>query len=158
VTSRVPTALTDVVLRRLLGSRVHGPMAWLTAALRVATGVAFAAIGTGKFVDHAKEVADFDRYGVPIPDVAVYAVGALEVVCGAMLLLGLLTRVAAFFLALNLVGAISTAGRVEGGSFHLGVAPTLLVAMLILLWIGSGAFSCDQRLGRRVAVSSPTLA
>jgi putative oxidoreductase len=68
-------------------------------------------------------------------------------VCGALLVVGLLTRPAALLLAFNLVGAIATAGRVDGGPFHLGVAPAMLVAMLYLVWAGGGRLALDRTLG-----------
>jgi putative oxidoreductase len=67
------------------------------------------------------------------------------------LVLGLLTRLAALFLAGDMIGAISTAGRVEGGSFNLGIAPTLFVAMLFLLWAGPGLLAFDNRLVTRMS-------
>ena len=48
-----------------------------------------------------------------------------------------------------MVGAIATAGRVDGGSFHLGVAPTMLVAMLFLTWAGCGYLAVDRSLVAR---------
>ena len=122
-----------------------GALAWLPTFVRVVTGVLFATFSLGKFFDHAREAADFDRYGVPLPEAAVYLVGTLELVGGVLLVLGLLTRPAALLLAANMVGAIATAGRVEGGSFHLGVAPAMLVAMLFLIWAGSGRLALDSR-------------
>jgi uncharacterized membrane protein YphA (DoxX/SURF4 family) len=116
--------------------------------IRVVAGFLFVSIAIGKFADHAAEAADFDRYGIPIPDVAVYAVGTIELLCGLLLILGLLTRPAAGALALTLIGAISTAGRVEGGSFNLGVAPALLAVMVLLLWVGSGRPALDPILER----------
>ena len=129
---------------RVFEPRTHGAAAWATTAVRVITGVLFVTFSLGKFVDNAKETADFDHYGIPAPEVATYLVGTLELVCGALLVVGLLTRPAAFLLACNMVGAIATAGRVDGGSFHLGVAPTLLVAMLFLLWAGPGRLAVDR--------------
>jgi putative oxidoreductase len=129
----------------VLEPRTHGFAAWCTTAVRIATGVLFVTVSLGKFVDHAKESADFDRYGIPTPEVTTYLVGTLELVCGLLLVAGLLTRPAAALLAANMVGAISTAGRVEGGSFHLGVAPTMLVAMLFLVWAGCGYLGLDRR-------------
>jgi uncharacterized membrane protein YphA (DoxX/SURF4 family) len=41
------------------------------------------------------------------------------------------------------VGVMVTAGRVDGGLVNLGVAPLLLVGMLVLLWTGPGALSLD---------------
>jgi putative oxidoreductase len=64
---------------------------------------------------------------------------------------GLFTRPAALLLALNLLGAIATAGRVDGGTFHLGVAPAMLLAMLYLLWAGCGRLALDRRLASRPA-------
>jgi putative oxidoreductase len=125
------------------GTRTHGTAAWATAAVRVVTGVLFVLFSLGKFVDHAKESADFAHYGIPAPEVATYFVGALELLGGLLLIVGLLTRPVALLLAANLVGAIATAGRVDGGSFHLGVAPTMLAAMLFLLWAGSGRPAVD---------------
>jgi putative oxidoreductase len=132
----------------LTGSRFHGAPAYVTTAIRIVTGALFISFSTGKFVDHMKEATDFESYGVPVPDVAVYVVGVLELVCGLLLVVGLFTRLGALLLAANMVGAISTAGVMEGGSFHLGVAPAMLVAMLFLLWAGSGVLALDQRLHR----------
>jgi putative oxidoreductase len=134
------------LLEQLTRSRVHGAGAYATTAVRVVTGAVFVSVSTGKFVDHMKEAMDFESYGIPVADTAVYVVGVLELVGGLLLVVGLFTRLAALALAANMVGAISTAGVMEGGSFHLGVAPTLLVAMLFLLWAGPGAFALDNKL------------
>jgi putative oxidoreductase len=134
---------------RVLAPRTTGLAAWITTVVRVVTGMLFITFSLGKFFDHAQESADFDHYGIPIPEVATYLVGTLELVCGALLLVGLLTRPAALLLALNLVGAIATAGRVDGGTFHLGVAPAMLLAMLYLVWAGSGRLALDRRLSPR---------
>jgi putative oxidoreductase len=131
---------------RLFTPRTHGAAAWVTTVVRVTTGVLFVVFSIGKFSDHAREVADFDHYGIPAPEVTTYLVGVLELVGGALLVVGLLTRPAAFALACNMVGAIATAGRVDGGTFHLGVAPTLLVATSFLVWAGPGRLALDRRL------------
>ena len=133
-------------LELLTGSRYHGAGAYVTTAVRVVTGVLFVTFSIGKFSDHTQEAMDFDHYGVPLADVAIYLVGVVELIGGFLLVVGLFTRLAALILAVNMVGAIATAGRVDGGTFHLGVAPTLLVAMLFLVWAGSGAFAVDTKL------------
>jgi putative oxidoreductase len=114
--------------------------------VRIGTGVLFVTFSLGKFVDNAAETADFERYGIPAPHVVTYLVGAIELVGGALLVIGLFTRPAALLLTVNLVGAIATAGRVEGGSFHLGVAPTMLAAMVFLVWAGPGRLALDRTL------------
>lgn len=137
--------MNDLVVR-ISTPRTHGAAAWITTVFRVVTGFLFITFSLGKFFDHTKESADFDHYGIPAPEVATYLVGTLELVCGALLVVGLLTRPAALLLALNLVGAISTAGRVDGGTFHLGVGPALLLAMLYLVWAGCGRLALDRKL------------
>ena len=141
---------------RLLHSRFeHGVPAYLVGIGRIVAGAFFVSVSTGKFFDHAKEAVDFDRYGVPAPDVAVYGVGTVELVGGLLLVIGLLTRPAAAALALTMIGAISTAGRVDGGSFHLGVGPTMLVVMLVLVWLGPGRPAADAALERRAIRPPP---
>jgi uncharacterized membrane protein YphA (DoxX/SURF4 family) len=111
-------------------------------------GSIFLVFGIYKFTDHARETRSFDAYGLPSPGLFAYAVGVLEVVGGALLLAGLLTRPAAALLAGDMVGAVVTAGRVEGGAINLALAPALLVAMLFLLWAGPGRWAVDSRLAR----------
>ena len=94
-------------------------------------------------LDHGHEVAEFRRFEVPLPEIAVPAVGVLELVAGALLVVGFLVRPSAIALALNMVGALLTAGRVVGGSFHLVYAPALLVLMIFLVWAGPGHMSVD---------------
>ncbi|HZP29115.1 MAG TPA: DoxX family protein [Acidimicrobiia bacterium] len=131
---------------------------WLPLVLRVVSGVVFVSVSMGKFFDHASEAHDFDRYGVPIPATAVIVVGIVELVGGVSLVAGLGTRVASALLAGNMVGAIATAGRVEGGAFNLVLAPLLLVSMLVLLWAGPGAWSVDRVVARRLLERRPSSA
>jgi putative oxidoreductase len=136
---------------RLLHSRFEsGVMAFVVALVRATAGFVYISVSTGKFLDHATEAVDFDRYGVPAPSFSVYAVGTIELVCGLLLVIGLLTRPAAAALALTMVGAIATAGRVDGGTFNLGLAPALLLVMVALLWVGSGRPAVDAVVERRL--------
>lgn len=124
------------------------PPAWgrIALAVRLVAGAIFLGFSIGKFIRHGAESAALDRYGLPFPDAFTYAVGVVELVGGAMLVLGLGTRLAALALACDMVGAITTAGRIEGGPVHLGLAPALLVMMLLVLWVGPGRRSLDRRL------------
>ncbi len=139
------------MLHRLLATRP----ASLPLILRVAAGLVFFLFSFGKFVRRDAEVRAFDRYGLPWPEVTVTLVGVLELVGGLLLIAGVLTRPVALALAGNMIGAISTGGRVDGGIIHLGLAPALLIVMLILLRTGAGARSVDARLSASPAVSRP---
>jgi putative oxidoreductase len=133
-------------VRRLLADP-HGPPGWARVALlaRLAAGAVFLGFSIGKFTRHGAEADALDRYGLPFPDAFTYGVGFVELIGGAMLVVGLGTRLAALALACDMGGAIATAGRIEGGPVHLGLAPLLLVMMLLVLWIGPGDRSLDRR-------------
>jgi len=90
---------------------------------------------------------------VPIPSTAVIVVGIVELVGGIALIVGLGTRIAAAALAANMIGAIATAGRGEGGAFNLGAAPLMLVLMVVILWAGPGVWSVDRAIARHLAPS-----
>ena len=133
----------------MLTAGSSGRPAHAALLLRLASGVMISAFGVGKFTGHAAEAAAFATYGVPFPNVSTYLVGVLEVGGGALIVLGLLTRPIALALAANFLVAIATAGRIEGGPIHLGLAPTLLATMVFLLWSGPGVKSLDRALVRR---------
>ena len=120
----------------------------MAVIVRVAAGLFIALAGVAKFADHAKEVHDFRGFGVPLAEIAVPLAGAIELVGGALVVIGFLTRPAALAIALNLLGALLTAGINEGGTFHLVVGPTLMVIMAFFVWSGAGTPSFDARLVR----------
>lgn len=129
-------------------NRLDGRAALVPTALRVAAGSVFVILSTEKFFDHAETVEKFVTYGFSDPSVIVYLVGLVELGSGVMLLAGLGTRLAALGLAGDMIGAILTAGLAVGGPIHLGLAPALLLTMLVLLWTGPGALAVDNRVAR----------
>lgn len=120
----------------------------LAATIRLVAGVIFVSFGVGKFTDHASEVMSFMHYGVPLAGASVWGVGLVETIGGLMLVLGVFTRWAAAALAADMIGVIATAGRVDGGLLNLGLAPLLLVGMLVLLWTGPGVLALDAAVAR----------
>jgi putative oxidoreductase len=109
------------------------------AVLRVAVGLLFVMSGLPKLGAPASEVDNFDRWGVPLAEVAVPATGALEAVCGLALALGVLTRIAAVVLAAIMVGAFLTAGLTDGVP-HTVLPPVLAAICAVVVWRGGGAF------------------
>ena len=135
----VRTASARVCLSRLAGwVRDPGTVHPAAAVARVAAGLVFLGFGPGKFLRHEAEASAFERYGVPFPDIATYAVGTLEIVGGIALIAGLLVRPVALALAANLLVAVATAGRIDGGAVHLGVAPALIACSSRSPWWGAG--------------------
>ena len=76
---------------------------------------------------------------------------------GLALVLGLLLRPFALLLAGNLSVAVATAGPVEGGPVHLGLAPALIATMLALAWWGGGPWSLDRRFRAPAGGNRPLL-
>ena len=141
-------------IQLFFSTRMRGRGGIATAALRIVTGLVFVLFSLPKFLLHEYELAEFVRYGLPDSSIIVYLVGALELGAGLMLILGLGTRLAALGLALNMAGAIATAGVQVGGPFHLGVAPALLLSTVYLLWAGSGSAALDRALAARFETTS----
>lgn len=136
------------LLDNLTRTRLRGRAATVATVVRIVSGLAFVLFSLGKFIAHEQYIASFASYGLPASSVLVYLVGLLELVGGLLLVVGFATRPVAVALALNMLGAILTAGLVEGGLIHLGLAPTLLVLMLFLGWAGPGPPALDHLLVR----------
>lgn len=135
--------------QRPIAGPVTGPRVATAVVARLSAGAVFVAFGIGKFASHSSEVDSFRSYGLPAADTFVFAIGAVEVVGGLLLIAGLATRLAAAVLAGNMIGAIVVSGILQGEALSLTLAPALLAATLYLLWIGPGCFSLDRRLACR---------
>ena len=108
------------------------------AVARVLIGLLFVLTGALQLVRHGHFTSLFARWHVPAPESAVTLIGALELVCGILLAAGVLTRPVALLLATVMIGAMMTAGRVDGGIYLL-VPPVLFVLCVLLAW-RSGRF------------------
>jgi uncharacterized membrane protein YphA (DoxX/SURF4 family) len=104
--------------------------------LRLALGAVFIVHGLPKFLAASAVAQFFSQVGIPAPHAMVLLVGAVEVIGGALLLIGYGTRITAALLALNMLGAIVTVkvsmGFVDGWEFE----AVLLAATLSLVLSG----------------------
>jgi len=119
--------------------------------LRVIAGFLFAAHGWQKFNEFtiAGTQASFAKMGVPAAELAAPAIATLELVGGIALILGVLTRVFAALLALNMLGAFflvhASAGVFVGnGGYELVLL--LAAGALAIALAGAGRFSADAAL------------
>jgi uncharacterized membrane protein YphA (DoxX/SURF4 family) len=117
----------------------------LLALLRVVIGVVFIGAGASKLSDRATADANFEHWGVPAPTTMVVVISVLEIVCGLLVLLGLATRLGALILCFDMLGAVATAGRVDGG-MHLVAPPVLALLCLVLVARGGGRWQLLDRL------------
>jgi putative oxidoreductase len=122
--------------------------------VRFLVGAVFLSEGIQKFLfPDALGVGRFTKIGIPAPGIISPFVGAVEVVCGALLIIGWLTRLAAFPLIINITVAIVTTKipmLLKHGFWAMAhEARTdfcMLLGSLCLLIIGAGSWSVDAKL------------
>ncbi len=117
--------------------------------LRVIAGFLFAAHGWQKFSEFTipGTQAAFTQMGVPAAQVAAPVVATLELVGGIALILGILTRVFAALLAVDMLGALFLVHASAGvfaatGGYELVLI--LAAAALAVALVGAGKVSVDK--------------
>ena len=139
----------------LSGESVRGAAGYAPFVVRVLAGVIMAAHGWRKLQGGP---ANFGQalagLGVPLPTLMAYVVTFVELIGGILLIVGLLSRLAALLLTIDLVVAIvlvkvnigllsPTDGSGVGAELELG----LIAGLLVVLLAGPGRLSVDQALG-----------
>jgi putative oxidoreductase len=126
--------------------------------IRSAVGLIFFTQGLLKFIDPSMGVMRFARIGFPYPEFTAHFVGGFEIVCGLLVLAGLLTRLASIPLLIVILTAIGTTKIPElsrpnqGFWFMVSDARTdfaMTMALLFLISAGAGAWSLDAWLWNR---------
>jgi putative oxidoreductase len=105
--------------------------------------------GWGKLNNLPQMIQNFTEWGIPFPTILTPFVSAVECFGGAMLILGLFTRIPAAMLAVVMVVAIKSAkwGDVDSLETLLGFEEaTYFAAFLWLAIAGPGAASLDRLL------------
>jgi putative oxidoreductase len=133
-----------------------GSHAWALTILRVVVGIVFFVHGWQKvFAMGIHTVAGFFAHaGIPLPLVSAGVVMAVEFVGGALLILGVATRLAAGLNAIDMLVAI-LAVHLKNGFFNQNMGfefpLTLLAACLCLLQTGPGAASAEWLFARKMS-------
>jgi putative oxidoreductase len=134
--------------------------------IRLIVGAVFLSEGIQKFLFPADlGVGRFVKIGIPAPEIIAPFVGVIEIICGTLIILGLLTRLAAIALIIDMsVAIISTKIPILLGHgiwrFSLSKLPSygfwsmahearvdyaMLLSSIFLLIVGAGAWSVDAR-------------
>jgi len=123
-----------------------------TILIRLLVGGVFLAEGIQKFLfPTSLGVGRFIKIGIPEPQFFAPFVGGVEIVCGALLIFGFLTRLAAVPLLIDILVAIWTTKVAELGKIGFWATVhdartdySMLLGLLFLLIVGSGRFSVDH--------------
>jgi uncharacterized membrane protein YphA (DoxX/SURF4 family) len=125
--------------------------------VRLMVGGIFLSEGIQKFLfPDELGVGRFLKVGIPAPQMMAPFVGAVEIICGALVLLGLLTRLAALPLIIDMFVAIVTTKipiLLQEDFWKMGHEArtdyAMLLGSLFLLIVGAGPWSCDVWLTKR---------
>jgi putative oxidoreductase len=120
---------------------------WGALLLRLVLGVCTAVHGYQKVVPHGA-LAHYCHYiaTLGLPYWLGYVSSFTELVCGAFLILGLLTRLSAFLLAINMLVALFKLGiheNLDGWSY---IAALAAIAIMLVFY-GAGKLAVDRKIG-----------
>jgi putative oxidoreductase len=121
---------------------------------RLAVGLVFLSTGWGKVHNVAKVTEYFTSLHIPAPGLNAVVVGWSELLCGAALVLGVLTRLAVIPLVVSMIVAILTARRdAIHGFFDLVAFEefTYLMVLTMIAILGPGSIAIDHLLARKYA-------
>jgi putative oxidoreductase len=121
--------------------------------IRILVGWVFVSEGIQKFLFPAQlGVGRFEKIGIPSPQFMAPFVGVVEIVCGTLLLIGLLTRLATIPLLIDISVAIATTKIpmiAKSGMWAMlhdaRVDFSMLLGLVFLLITGAGTLSVDAR-------------
>ena len=163
--------------------RMHELLRWLfrpgrgsappaTILIRLAVGGVFFASGLIKFLYTNQGAGRFAKLGIPAPELMANFVGVVEIAAGLLLAVGLVTRLAAIPLVIDMLVAIGTSKLpmlFGPGPEPVAAAPkvglwafvyqarldsTMLLSCLFLFAVGAGAWSLDAWLTASARKSS----
>jgi putative oxidoreductase len=125
--------------------------------VRLIVGGVFLSEGIQKFLyPDALGVGRFIKIGIPAPEIMAPFVGVFEIACGVLLLLGLLTRLAAIPMIIDMLVAIWTTKipiLLKDGFWSMAHEArtdyAMLLGSLFLLIVGGGVWSMDHFVEKR---------
>lgn len=145
-----------------LGLRAAALMSFLPPLLtRLVIGYAFFLTGRGKLANIDNVVSFFTDLGVPMPALNAAFVSRLEYYGGMLLIVGLLTRIAAALLGSTMIVALMTADKESFVNALTGVGEQGLTDVvpvvygIFLLWLlisGPGVLSLDTLLAKGLGI------
>jgi putative oxidoreductase len=136
-------------------ARTSAPRA--TVLVRVMVGAVFISEGIQKFLfPDQLGTGRFLKIGLPMPEFVGPFVGAFEIACGSLVLVGFLTRVAVIPLLTIMAVALTTTKwpmLADQGFWYMAHETrtdwSMTLGSMYLLFVGAGPWSLDARLSSR---------
>lgn len=126
---------------------------WFPALLtRLSIGAVFLEAGWGKLHNLDKVIAFFAELGIPAPHLQAPFVAGTELVCGFLILVGLVSRFAAVPLIISMIVAIITAkkGDISSVTDLFNLSEYLYIVGLVwIIFYGAGCLSLDHWVGKK---------
>lgn len=136
-----------------IGSWLQSP---LLLALRLFFGISFILAGFGKLQDINSFINNVRSLNIPYPEITGWIAALSEFIGGSLLTVGLLSRIAALFLASTMLVAYATAHFDAVSTFFTNPGAIVaeqpfnfLLTALLVLAFGPGFFSLDHLLADR---------
>jgi putative oxidoreductase len=139
----------------LFGESVRGAAGYAPLVVRVLVGVIMLVHGWQKLQGGPSGFGQaLAGLGVPLPELMAYVVTFVEIIGGVLLIVGLLSRLAALLLTIDLVVAIllvkvniGLLSPPDGSGVGAELELALIAGLLAVLLAGPGRLSVDQVLG-----------
>src|SRR5438067_2613692 len=124
--------------------------------VRILVGWVFLSEGIQKFLfRQALGVGRFMKIGIPWPEFMAPFVGVVEIVCGTLLVIGFLTRLAAIPLLIDICVALYSTklisiakNRVWSTLHEARTDVSMVLGLIFLLLVGGGSLAVDAHIGR----------
>ncbi len=136
----------------MLSKLIHTDYSKTTILIRLMVGAVFLSEGIQKFLfADTLGAGRFEKIGLPSPEFLGVFVGSFEIVCGLLILIGLLTRLASIPLIIIMLVAIATTKSevlAEKGFWEMMHGSrtdwAMLLGSIFLLIKGGGYWSADK--------------
>ena len=146
----------------LLAQLPEGPRDFAVLVGRLLLGVVMFAFGWEKWVTKglSATAVGMRNLGVPFPVLSATFAGTVELLGGALLMLGALTAAVGVLMVLDMAGAIVTTHQYVSITGTPGIALTgsILTGALIFAAFGAGRFSVDHLMSSRQRTNQPDTA
>jgi putative oxidoreductase len=121
-----------------------GQPTWAAVPMRIVVGIVLTVSGYGKLMGMAGNIANFTKWGFPIPEATAWFIALLEFSGGIALLLGLLVRYLGAIYTIEFIVAALWVKFPLAGYQQSRIDMFLIAGAAALFFLGAGPLSIDS--------------